>query len=191
MTTINDIRFNRLHCKELLEQNKIDDAKVYIKKFFFSFQNKIFFNDGIQFILYPREEALKLIPNDLKTSVILPNEQTKKYEKTDISLKDYIKNCPRQSDHFRIRKRSVSSQDVQTWCNLLMEDFLASLLLQLNPQLLRRYSLPAATSQEGRKWPVQPNVQQPKRRVALLLIYHPSRVFLALNVPTLEVNGWY
>ena len=93
MTTINDIRFNRLHCKELLEQNKIDDARVYIKKFFFSFQNKIFFNDGIQFILYPREEALKLIPNDLKTSVILPNEQTKKIKKFDISLKDYIKNC--------------------------------------------------------------------------------------------------
>ena len=86
-----DIRFDRLHCKQLLDSEQIDQAKQYIRKFFFSYQNKIFYNDGISFTMYSREDALKLIPNDLKVSILKPNELTKKYEKQDISLKDYLK----------------------------------------------------------------------------------------------------
>ena len=86
-----NIRFDRLHCKNLLETEQIEQAKQYIRQFFFSYQNKIFYNDGISFILYTREDALKLIPNDLKISMLKPNELTKKYEKQDVSLKDYLK----------------------------------------------------------------------------------------------------
>ena len=89
--TKTDIRFDRLHCKNLLDTEQIESAKLYIKKFFFSYQNKIFYNDGINFILYSREDALKLIPNDLKISILKPNETTKKFEKQDISIKDYLK----------------------------------------------------------------------------------------------------
>ena len=89
--TKTDIRFDRLHCKNLLDTEQIESAKLYIKKFFFSYQNKIFYNDGINFILYSREDALKLIPNDLKISILKPNETTKKFEKQDISVKDYLK----------------------------------------------------------------------------------------------------
>ena len=86
-----NVRFDRLYCKQLLDSEQIDQAKEYIKKFFFSYQNKIFYNDGISFILYTREDALKLIPNDLKISLMKPNEITKKFEKQDISIKDYLK----------------------------------------------------------------------------------------------------
>ena len=68
-----NIRFDRLHCKNLLETEQIEQAKQYIRQFFFSYQNKIFYNDGISFILYTREDALKLIPNDLKISILKPN----------------------------------------------------------------------------------------------------------------------
>ena len=93
MNTISktDIRFDRIHCKNLLDSEQIESAKLYIKKFFFSYQNKIFYNDGINFILYTREDALKLIPNDLKISILKPNETAKKFEKQDISIKDYLK----------------------------------------------------------------------------------------------------
>ena len=53
-----NVRFDRLYCKQLLDSEQIDQAKEYIKKFFFSYQNKIFYNDGISFILYTREDAL-------------------------------------------------------------------------------------------------------------------------------------
>ncbi len=85
------IKFDRNHCKGLLTKNKIKTAKKYLKYFFFPFQNKIFFFNGYEFILYNREEALKLIPDDFKISIMIPNEQTKKFDKEEISLKSYLK----------------------------------------------------------------------------------------------------
>ena len=35
-----NIRFDRLHCKNLLETEQIEQAKQYIRQFFFSYQNK-------------------------------------------------------------------------------------------------------------------------------------------------------
>ena len=37
-----DIRFDRLYCKQLLDSEQIDQAKEYIKKFFYSYQKKYF-----------------------------------------------------------------------------------------------------------------------------------------------------
>ena len=69
--------FDRQYCKTLLDSNKIKEAKAYIKYFFFNYGNKIFFFNGLTFILYTREEALKLIPDDLKVEVTIPNQITK------------------------------------------------------------------------------------------------------------------
>lgn len=85
------IVFDRKHCKTLLDSNKIEEAKIYLKYFFFSYGNKIFFFDGYEFVLHTKEEALKLIPDDFKLSTMVPNELTKKFEKEEISLKSYLK----------------------------------------------------------------------------------------------------
>jgi len=83
--------FDRAYAKKLLDDNKIEEVKKYITYFFYSFQNKIFFFDGFEFILYNRDDALKLIPDDLKTSMLIANSNTKKFEKEDFSLKYYLK----------------------------------------------------------------------------------------------------
>ena len=85
------IVFDRNRCKTLLNSNKVEEAKTYLKYFFFSYENKIFFFNGYEFLLYTKEEALKLIPDDFKLSVMVPNEHTKKFEKEEISLKTYLK----------------------------------------------------------------------------------------------------
>lgn len=85
------IVFDRNHCKNLLTSNKVEEAKTYLKYFFFSYENKIFFFNGYEFVLYTKEEALKLIPDDFKLSVMIANEHTKKFEKEEISLKSYLK----------------------------------------------------------------------------------------------------
>ena len=61
----NNIKFNYLHIKELFDNNQIDEAKTYLKQFFFRFKTQIFFFNGIQFELRDQKETLKLIPDDL------------------------------------------------------------------------------------------------------------------------------
>ena len=80
------IVFDRKHCKKLLDDEKIEEAKTYLKYFFFSSQSKIFFFNGYEFVLYTRDDALKLIPNDFKLDRVVPNPHTKKFEKEEISL---------------------------------------------------------------------------------------------------------
>ena len=61
----NNIKFNYIHIKELFDNNQIDEAKTYLKQFFFRFKTQIFFFNGIQFELRDQKETLKLIPDDL------------------------------------------------------------------------------------------------------------------------------
>jgi len=95
------IMFDRKYCKKLLDKNKLDEAKLYLRYFFFSYQTKIFFFNGIEFILYSREEAFKLIPDDLKSSFLLPNEETKKFDKIDCSLKQYLKSVEFMQNEYK------------------------------------------------------------------------------------------
>jgi hypothetical protein len=83
--------FDRKHCKKLLTNEKIEEAKRYLDYFFFPFENKIFFFNGREFVLYNRDDAIKLIPDDFKISIVVANEHTKKFEKEEISLKAYLK----------------------------------------------------------------------------------------------------
>ena len=85
------IVFDRKYCKKLLDAEKVQEAKNYLKYFFFSYQNKIFFFNGYEFILYNRDDAIKLIPSDFKISIVVPNEHTKKFEKEEISLISFLK----------------------------------------------------------------------------------------------------
>jgi hypothetical protein len=57
--------FSLTFLKDLIETKKINEAKQYINQFFFKYLNNIFFNDKGTYILFSKEEALKLLPNDL------------------------------------------------------------------------------------------------------------------------------
>jgi hypothetical protein len=93
--------FDRQYCKTLLDSNKIKEAKAYIKYFFFNYGNKIFFFNGLTFILYTREETLKLIPDDLKVEVTIPNQITKKFETVEISIKAYLKSTEFMNTNYK------------------------------------------------------------------------------------------
>jgi len=64
------IIFDRLHCKKIMNDNNIKGAKEYIKYFFYPYNDKLFFFNGDEYILYNREDGLKLIPDDLKVFFI-------------------------------------------------------------------------------------------------------------------------
>lgn len=87
----NLIIFDRGHCQQLLKAKKIKEAELYLNYFFFNYQTKIFFFNGYEFILYTREEAMKLISDDLTVTQKIANTDTEKFEKTVYSLKNYLK----------------------------------------------------------------------------------------------------
>jgi len=53
------------HLKELIDTNKIVDAKEYITRFFFKYKKDVFHYDGKVFTLYKIQDLTGLIPNDL------------------------------------------------------------------------------------------------------------------------------
>ena len=85
------VKFDVVYLKKLLISEKINEAYDYIKLFFFKYKDKTFFFDGLTFYLYEKDKSLKLIPDDLKITIVKPNEHTKKFESQNISLKDFLK----------------------------------------------------------------------------------------------------
>ena len=61
-----DIEFDMFYCEQLLEQNKLEDVKSYIKKFFFKYKQDIFYFDGEKFELHNKADALGLISKNLE-----------------------------------------------------------------------------------------------------------------------------
>ena len=94
------IKFNRTKLAQLLKENKVAEAKRYIDYFFFPYENKIFYFDGYVFNLFNKEDALKLIPNDMKIVQMIPNEQTKKFEKEEYNIKSYLTSTEFMSKKF-------------------------------------------------------------------------------------------
>jgi hypothetical protein len=86
-----NIKFNYTHAKALIDAENIDGVKAYVKQFFFRFHEKIFFFDGDSFILYEREQAMKLIPSDFSITRMIANQHTHKFEKVEFTLKNYLK----------------------------------------------------------------------------------------------------
>lgn len=85
-----NITFSTLHAKQLIDTKQIDALKTYIKQFFFKHNTHIFFYDGSIFTCYEHTDAVKLIPKDLKWSQMVPNEETKKFEKQTFEARNYI-----------------------------------------------------------------------------------------------------
>lgn len=85
-----NIIFSTIHAKQLIDTNQIEATKTYIKQFFFKSGKYIFFYDGTTFICHKRENAAMLIPRDLKTSALVPNEYTKKFENQVFNVNTYI-----------------------------------------------------------------------------------------------------
>lgn len=85
-----NITFSTIHAKQLIDTKQIEAVKTYIKQFFYKHKIHIFFYDGSKFICYEREQAIKLIPDDLKMSQLIPNEYTKKFEKQTFDAKKYL-----------------------------------------------------------------------------------------------------
>jgi len=86
-----NIKFNLTHAKALIDAEKLEDVKTYIKQFFFKYNDKIFHFNGHTFQLFEREQASKLIPSDFCTTRLIANIHTKKFEKEEFSLKNYLK----------------------------------------------------------------------------------------------------
>jgi hypothetical protein len=94
------IKIDYVYCKSLLNSNKVDEARAYIKRFFFKYNDNIFHYDGISFTLYKRDQAISLIPSDLKIELMIPNEETKKFDKVKIKLADYLKETDFMKDEY-------------------------------------------------------------------------------------------
>ena len=84
------IKFSNTHLKSLMKQNKIDDAQKYVQKFFFQSQEKVFFFDGIKFILYAKDQAKTLISSDCEVEAKVANEHTQKFEKIKYSASSFL-----------------------------------------------------------------------------------------------------
>ena len=69
----------------LVVSKKFNDAKAYINKFFFNSLGCVYFRNGSEIIKYKREDAIKLIPTELKIKKI---EENHFY---DFSARQYIK----------------------------------------------------------------------------------------------------
>ena len=86
-----NIKFNYTHAKALIDAEKLDDVKAYVKLFFFRYKQKIFHFDGSTFILYDRDDAMKLIPSDFSITRMVANQHTHKFEKVEFTLKNFLK----------------------------------------------------------------------------------------------------
>ena len=86
-----NIIFNYNHAKTLIDTEKLDEVKAYIKLFFFRFQDKIFYFDGEIFNLMKRVDALLLIPSDFAITRMVANQHTHKFEKVEFTLKNFLR----------------------------------------------------------------------------------------------------
>ena len=94
------VKFDIAHGKKLIDEEKLSELKAYIKRFFFKYRDKIFYFDGSNFILYEREQAMKLIPNDYTSTRMTANNTTHKFVKEETSFRNYLKETEFMQDEF-------------------------------------------------------------------------------------------
>ena len=85
-----NIKFSNVHLKTLMQSGKVDDAKNYMSKFFFNYQDKVFFYDGDKFMMKNRLDAKSLISKDCCKEIKVANEDTKKFEKIKYNASDFL-----------------------------------------------------------------------------------------------------
>ena len=94
------VKFDITHGKKLLDDEKISELKAYIKHFFFKYRDKIFFFDGTTFILYGRDAAMTLIPDDFTTTIMTADNTTHKFIKDKITFKNFLKETDFMKDDY-------------------------------------------------------------------------------------------
>ena len=82
--------FSNVHLKKLMVAEKINEAKEYISKFFYSSFGEIFFFDGHKFVMKKIPDAKALIANDCKIEIKQANEQTQKFEKITYNASSFL-----------------------------------------------------------------------------------------------------
>jgi len=62
---VHDILFSNAYCKQLLKNDKIEEAKTYLRNFFFCYNTELFYFNGEDFNLYSKTDIPKLVSKDL------------------------------------------------------------------------------------------------------------------------------
>ena len=96
-----DIVFDELYVKRLLEKEQIESVKAYVKRFFFRYKKEIFIYDGAIFDLYNQLDAVKMIPNDLCITQMIPDEVTKKFKAEEFCVAKYLKSTDFMKDTYK------------------------------------------------------------------------------------------
>ena len=90
-----EIKFSLMHLKNLVDEEKDDDAKTYINKFFYNSGVNVFYYTGDGFVLYEQAKALKLLSDEVVRFSIVGKKVTvefsaRKYlESIEFKEKDY------------------------------------------------------------------------------------------------------
>jgi hypothetical protein len=110
-----NVKFNTMHLKQLVDTNKFDDAKEYINKFFFTSGSNIFFFDGNTFILEDTKTAINRIPNDIKFKSNLNSFDARQYIKNaEFMANDYTPTIDFSKERFFVSKHTVNGKEVET-----------------------------------------------------------------------------
>lgn len=96
-----DLRWDVMHAKQLVDNDKIQQVKDYVKKFFFHYQGQVFFFTGTSHVLYDRCKAMELIPDDIVRDVFTANMDKHKFETNEFKLKNFLKTSEFMKDQYQ------------------------------------------------------------------------------------------
>lgn len=96
-----DLMFDEAYALKLVKAERIEEVKQYVKKFFFRYKKEIFFFDGVTFDLYSQLDAIKMIPNDLCVTLMIPDEISKKFKAEEFCVSKYLKSTDFMKDSYK------------------------------------------------------------------------------------------
>lgn len=82
-------KFDPVLCKTLIDQKKIEEAKAYVRQYFFRYTNKILFFNGIDFKLYNYKDIVNLVPSDLQCKFVTIDDD-QRIKKTVFSVRTFL-----------------------------------------------------------------------------------------------------
>jgi hypothetical protein len=110
-----NLKFDTMHLKQLVDTSKFDEAKAYIGKFFFTSGPNIFFFDGNTFILEETRTAINRIPNDIKFKSNLSSFDARQYIKNaEFMANDYTPTIDFSKGRFFVGKHTVNDIEIET-----------------------------------------------------------------------------
>lgn len=88
--------FNPMTVKKYLDQNKLEEAKKYLKNSYFPTENNCYIRFNIQTqkpVLITKEDLIKSLPSDLNNLDYLDEKKIKYSRSTKWTAKDYLTSC--------------------------------------------------------------------------------------------------